>query len=62
MRSLLVPGFALVGVADNVFLIRFGVADKRPLHSGREAGAASAAEAGILMVWITAGRIGKRNL
>ena len=38
---------ALVGIADDVFLFRPGVVDGLPFDSGREAGAAAAAQAGF---------------
>ena len=41
-------GVALVGVADDVLDVARHVAREAPLHAGREAGAASAAKAGLL--------------
>ena len=38
----------LVGVHDEVLGLRVVLRDERPLHAGREAGAAAAAEAGVL--------------
>ena len=35
---------ALVGVADDVFLIRAGIVDRLPFDAGRKAGAAAAAQ------------------
>ena len=41
-------GVALVGVADDIFLIRLILSREAPLESGRESAAASAAKAGVL--------------
>ena len=42
------PRLALVGIADDVFLVARRVAHRFPLHAGRKAGAAQAAQAARL--------------